>query len=145
MVGNSRVDSIFGEFSKQLHIAKVAINRLNLLSVRMFLFLPLFNLLHLSPCHEWMGIVDGLRALRARLVVHTGHLAFPLLCRVSKIFPQMRTLTFWSTVAAFLGIATGNLPYMHYIADCHLNSVRAWLKENSSIFFAFIKFFRKSC
>lgn len=101
MVGYSRVDSIFGEFSKQLDIAKIAINRLNLLCVGIVLFLPLFNLLHL-PCHQWMGIIDGLRALRARVVVHTRHLAFPLLWRVSKIFPQMRTLTFWSTVVSTL-------------------------------------------
>ncbi|KAB8317323.1 hypothetical protein SD81_018620 [Tolypothrix campylonemoides VB511288] len=144
MVGNSRVDSIFEEFSKQLDIAKIAINRLNLLSVGIFLFLPLFNLLHLSPCYQWMRIIDGLRALRARVVaVHTRHLAFPLLWRVSKIFPQMRTLTFWSTVVAFLGIATGNLAYMHYIANFHKSSVRAWLKENSPIpiFFAKEKFF----
>jgi hypothetical protein len=146
MVGYSRVDSIFGEFSKQLDIAKVAINRLDLLPVGIFLFLPLFKLLHLSPCHQWIGIIDGLRALRARIVaVHTGHLGFPLLWKVSKIFPQMRTLTFWSTVVAFLGIATGNLAYMHYIADFHKSSVRAWLEENSPIFSAFIKFFRKSC
>ena len=141
MVGNSRVDSIFGEFSKQLNIAKVAINRLNLLSVEIFLFLPLFNLLHF-PCHQLMGIIDGLRALRARVIaVHTRHLGFRLLWRVSKIFPEIHTLTFWSTVVAFLGIATGNLAYMHYIADFHKSSVRAWLKENSPIFFAKEKFF----
>lgn len=146
MVGDSRVDSIFEECSKQLDITKVAINRINLLSVKIFLFLPLFNLLHLSPCHLLLGIIDGLRALRARVVaVHTGHLAFPLLSRVSKIFPRIHILTFWSTVVAFLGIATGNLAYMHYIADFHFNSMRAWLKENSPIFFAFMKFFRQSC
>ncbi len=141
MVGDSRVDSIFGEFLKQLDVA-IAINRLNLLSVGMFLFFPLFNLLHLIPCHQWMRTIHSFAALRARVVaVYIGHLVFPLLQGVSKMLPQIHTLTFWSTIVTFLGIATGNLAYMHYIADFHLSGVQAWLKENSPIFFPKENFF----
>lgn len=131
MVGDSRVDSIFGEFPKQLDIAKVAIYGLSILSW-MFLFLPFFNLLHPSPWHGWMGIIQKEGAVIAKVVaVYTRHLAFPLLQGVSKILPQMRTLTFWSTIVTFLGIATGKA-YMHYGADFNLGGVR-WLKQNSPL------------
>jgi hypothetical protein len=144
MVRDSPVDSIFGEFSKHLNIPKVAIYGLSILSAGMFLFLPFFNLLHPILWHRWMGTIHSFAALRARVVaVYTGHLVFPLLSRVSKILPQMRTLTFSSTAVAFLGIATGNLAYMHYVADFHLSGgVRAWLKENSPLaHYLFIKFY----
>jgi hypothetical protein len=57
------------------------------------------------------------------------------------MLPQIHTLTFWSTIVTFLGIPTGNLAYMHYIADFHLSGVQAWLKENSPIFFPKENFF----
>jgi hypothetical protein len=134
MVLDSRVDTVQGEFPKQLDIAKVAVYGLSILSAAMFLFLPFFNLLHPSPWQRWLGTIHGFGALLATVVaVYTGHLAFPLLRGVSKILPQMRTLTFWSTAIAFLGIATGNLAYMRYRAGMEFGGARAWLKENSPL------------
>ncbi|BCL37334.1 hypothetical protein [Nostoc sp. MS1] len=134
MVLNSQVDANSYDFPKQLDIAKVAVYGLSILSAGMFLSLPFFNLLHPSPWQRWMGTIHGFGALLATVVaVYTGHLAFPLLRGVSKILPQMRTLTFWSSLITFLGIATGNLAYMRYRAGVEFGGARAWLKENSPL------------
>jgi hypothetical protein len=128
------VDIASREFPRQLDIAQVSIYGLSILSAAMFLFLPFFNILHPSPWQRWIGTVHGFGALLASVVaVYAGHLAFPLLRGASKIFPQIRTLTFWSTALAFLGIATGNLAYMRYRADITFGGARAWLKENSPL------------
>lgn len=130
----SHSDSISGEFPKQLDIAKVSVYGLSILSAGLFLFLPFVNLLHPSPWQRWIGTIHGFGSLLATVVaVYTGHLAFPLLRGVSKILPQMRTLTFWSTCISFLAIATGNLAYMRYRAGIEFGGARAWLKENSPL------------
>lgn len=127
-------DSASREFPRQLDIAQVSIYGLSILSACMFMFLPFFNILHPSPWQRWIGTIHGFGALLASVVaVYTGHLAFPLLRGASKILPQMRTLTFWSTIIAFLAIATGNLAYMRYRADITFGGARAWLKENSPL------------
>jgi hypothetical protein len=127
-------DSSSAAFPKQLDIAQVCVYGLSILSAGLFLFLPFVNLLHPSPWQRWMGTIHGFGALLATVVaVYTGHLAFPLLRGASKILPQMRTLTFWSTVIAFLGIATGNLAYMRYRAGLEFGGAGAWFKENSPL------------
>lgn len=134
IVVDSGINSTSETFPKQLDIAKVAVYGLSILSAGMFLFLPFFNLLHPSPWQRSIGTIHGVGALLATVVaVYTGHLAFPLLRGASKILPQMRTLTFWSSVIAFLGIATGNLAYMRYRAGIEFGGARAWLKENSPL------------
>lgn len=130
----SHSDLISTEFPKQLDIAKVCVYGLSILSAGLFLFLPFFNLLHPSPWQRWLGTIHGFGALLATVVAaYVGHLAFPLLRGVSKILPQMRTLTFWSTLISFLAIATGNLAYMRYRAGMNFSGARAWLKENSPL------------
>ncbi len=130
MVQDSQADISSLDFPKQLDIAKVSVYGLSLLSAALFLSLPLVNLLHPSPWQRWLGTIHGMGALLSTVVaVYTGHLAFPLLRGASKILPQMRTLTFWSTLVAFLGIATGNLAYMRYRAGLEFGGARAWLKE----------------
>ena len=117
---------------KQTEIAKVCVYGLSILSVATFLFLPLFNLLHPSPWQRWMGVVHGSAAMLATVVaVYTGHLAFPLLRGASKILPQLRTLTFWTTVLALLSIVSGNWAYMRYRAP--IGGARAWLQSNSPL------------
>jgi len=134
MVQESHADFVSTEFPKQLDIAKVCVYGLSLLSAGLFLSLPFFNLLHASPWQRWLGTIHGFGSLLATVVaVYTGHLAFPLLRGVSKILPQMRTLTFWSTFISFLAIATGNLAYMRYRAGMNFGGARAWLKENSPL------------
>jgi hypothetical protein len=134
MVLDSQIDSSSADFPKQLDIAKVAVYGLSILSAGMFMSLPFFNLLHPSPWQRWLGTIHGFGALLATVVaVYTGHLAFPLLRGVSQILPQMRTLTFWSSLITFLGIATGNLAYMRYRAGMEFGGARAWLKENSPL------------
>ncbi|MDZ8050024.1 MAG: hypothetical protein RMX68_030950 [Aulosira sp. ZfuVER01] len=134
MALDSQVDSVSGPFPRQFDIAKVAVYGLSILSAGMFLFLPFINLLHPSPWQRWLGTIHGFGALLATVVtVYTGHLAFPLLRGVGQILPQMRTLTFWSSAIAFLGIATGNLAYMRYRAGAEVGGARAWLKENSPL------------
>ncbi|MFM5888258.1 MAG: hypothetical protein ACKOQS_08235 [Dolichospermum sp.] len=131
---DSDINSTSETFPKQLDIAKVTVYGLSILSAGMFLFLPFFNLLHPSPWQRSIGTIHGVGALLATVVaVYAGHLAFPLLRGASKILPQMRTLTFWSSVIAFLGIATGNLAYMRYRAGIEFGGARAWLKENSPL------------
>ena len=134
MVLKSSTDSISPEFPKQLDIAKISVYGLSILSAGLFLFLPFANLLHPSPWQRWLGTIHGFGALLATVVaVYVGHLGFPLLRGVSKILPQMRTLTFWSTLLSFLGIATGNLAYMRYRAGIDFGGARAWLKENTPL------------
>lgn len=121
-------------FPRQLDIATVCIYGLTILSMGLFLLLPLVNLLHPSPWQRWMGTIHGFASLLAMVVVsYLGHLAFPLLRGSSKILVQMRTLTFWTTILSFLGIATGNLAYMRYRAGLEYGGARAWLKENSPL------------
>jgi hypothetical protein len=121
-------------FPRQLDIAQVSVYGLSLLSVGLFLFLPFVNLLHPSPWQRWMGTIHGSASMLAMVtMVYTGHLAFPLLRGAAKILPQMRTLTFWSSVLSFLAIASGNLAYMRYRADLDQGGARAWLKENSPL------------
>jgi len=134
MVQESHADLVSTEFPKQLDIAKVSVYGLSILSAGLFLSLPFVNLLHPSPWQRWMGTIHGIGALLATVVAaYTGHLAFPLLRGASKILPQMRTLTFWSTFLSFLAIATGNLAYMRYRAGINFGGARAWLKENSPL------------
>jgi hypothetical protein len=134
MIQEEYTDSSSEAFPKQIDIAKVSVYALSILSGGLFLFLPFFNILHPSPWQRWMGTIHGFGSLLATVVaVYTGHLAFPLLRGVGKILPQMRTLTFWSTVIAFLAIATGNLSYMRYRAGIEFGGARAWLKENTPL------------
>jgi len=122
------------DFPKTLDIATVCVYGLGILSAGLFLFLPFVNLLHPSPWQRWLGTIHGFGSLLALVViVYAGHLAFPLLRGSSKLLRQMRTLTFWATVLAFLAIATGNLAYMRYRADLEFGGARAWLKENSPL------------
>jgi len=125
---------VSSEFPKSLDIATVSVYGLTILSAGLFLFLPFVNLLHPSPWQRSIGLIHGIGAmLTTVVVVYAGHLAFPLLRGSAKILPQMRTLTFWSTVITALGIATGNLAYMRYRADANFGGARAWLKENSPL------------
>jgi hypothetical protein len=134
MIQEEYTDSSSEAFPKQIDIAKVSVYGLSILSAGLFLFLPFFNILHPSPWQRWMGTIHGFGSLLATVVaVYAGHLAFPLLRGVGKILPQMRTLTFWSTVIAFLAIATGNLSYMRYRAGIEFGGARAWLKENTPL------------
>jgi hypothetical protein len=127
-------DQAIREFPRQLDIATVSVYGLAILSAGLFLFLPFVNLLHPSPWQRSIGFIHGCGAILATVVIaYAGHLAFPLLRGSAKILPQMRTLTFWSSVVAFLAIATGNLGYMRYRADVTYGGARAWLKENSPL------------
>jgi hypothetical protein len=129
----TRNSSSYG-FPKQLDIAQVSVYALSILSAGMFLFLPFVNLLHPSPWQRWMGTIHGLGSLLAMVVmVYAGHLAFPLLRGANKILPQMRTLSFWSSILSFLAIATGNWAYMRYRASIDFGGARALLKENSPL------------
>ena len=53
MVRESRIDLVSGELRKQLDIAKVAVDRLGVLSAEIYQFLPFFSLLHPSPWRRW--------------------------------------------------------------------------------------------
>jgi hypothetical protein len=122
------------QLPKPLHLARISIYGLSIMSVGIFLFLPLANLLHPSPWQRWMGTLHGLGSVLATLVTaYAGHLAFPLLRGVSKILPQMRTLTFWSTILSFLAIVSGNWAYMRYRAGAEFGGARAWLVENTPL------------
>lgn len=122
------------EFPRSLDIATVSVYGLAILSVGLFLFLPLVNLLHISPWQRSLGTIHGCGAMLATVVfAHTGHLAFPLLRGSAKVLPQLRTLAFWSSVISFLAIATGNLSYMRYRADAAYGGARAWLQTNSPL------------
>ncbi|MGK7878707.1 MAG: hypothetical protein AB4060_01185 [Crocosphaera sp.] len=125
-------DSQPSSLPRSMDMATTCIYGLSFLSAGLFLFLPLANLLSPSPWQRYMGAIHGFASLLAIIVVtYAGHLAFPLLRRVGKILPQMRTLTFWSTALSFLSIATGNWVYMRYRAPA--NGARAWLRENTPL------------
>jgi hypothetical protein len=128
------VESSLSEFPRSLDVATVSVYGLAILSAGLFLFLPFVNLLHHSPWQRSLGCIHGTGSMLATVVIaYAGHLAFPLMRGSAKILPQMRTLTFWSSVIAFLAIATGNLAYMRYRADVSYGGARAWLKENSPL------------
>ena len=122
------------DFPRSLDIATVSIYGLALLSVGLFLFLPVINLLHPSPWQRSLGLIHGLGAMLTTIVVaYAGHLAFPLLRGSAKVLPHMRTLSFWATMSTALGIATGNLAYMRYRAGIDYGGARAWFKEHSPL------------
>jgi hypothetical protein len=122
------------DFPRSLDIATVSVYGLAILSAGLFLFLPLVNLLHPSPWQRSLGTIHSMGALTTTIVVaYTGHLAFPLLRGSAKVLPQMRTLTFWSTVISALALLTGNLAYMRYRAAIEYGGARAWLKANTPL------------
>lgn len=126
--------AIASDFPKQLDIATVSVYGLAILSAGLFLFLPLVNLLHPSPWQRSLGTIHSFGALMTTVVVaYTGHLAFPLLRGSAKVLPQMRTLTFWSTVITTLAILTGNLAYSRYRANIDYGGARAWLRANTPL------------
>jgi hypothetical protein len=121
-------------FPRSLDIATVSVYGLAILSAGLFLFLPLVNLLHPSPWQRSLGTIHSFGALTTTIVVaYTGHLAFPLLRGSAKVLPQMRTLTFWSTVISALALLTGNLAYTRYRAAIEYGGARAWLKANTPL------------
>ena len=125
-------DSQPSSLPRLMDMATTCIYGLSFLSAGLFLLFPLANLLSPSPWQRSMGAVHGLASLLAIIVIsYAGHLAFPLLRRVTKILPSVRTLTFWSTVLSFLAIASGNWAYMRYRAPA--NGARAWLRENTPL------------
>jgi hypothetical protein len=129
-----RSEEPIADFPRTHDIATVSVYGLAILSAGLFLFLPLINLVHPSPWQRSLGFIHGMGAMLATIVIaYTGHLAFPLLRGSAKILPQMRTLTFWASVIAFLAIATGNLGYMRYRADATYGGARAWLIKNSPL------------
>lgn len=131
---NKDYNVVKSEFPRSLDIATVSVYGLAILSAGLFLFLPFVNLLHPSPWQRTIGTIHSAGALLSTVVIaYAGHLAFPLLRGNTKILPQMRTLTFWSTVLAFLAITTGNLAYMRYRASIDYGGARAWLKENTPL------------
>jgi hypothetical protein len=135
MTGTTKSSEIQAyDFPRQLDASQVAVYGLSILSAGLFLLLPSTNLLHPSSWQRWMVTLHGVGSLLAMVVMaYAGHLAFPLLRGAAKILPQMRTLSFWSSVLSFLAIATGNLAYMRYRASLDNGGARAWLKENSPL------------
>jgi hypothetical protein len=122
------------DFPRSLDIATVSVYGLAILSAGLFLFLPLVNLLHPSPWQRSLGTIHSMGAMTTTIVVaYTGHLAFPLLRGAAKVLPQMRTLTFWSTVISALALLTGNLAYTRYRAAIEYGGARAWLKVNTPL------------
>ena len=122
------------DFPRQLDIATVSVYGLAILSAGLFLFLPLVNLLHPSPWQRSIGTMHSFGALTTTIVVaYTGHLAFPLLRGSAKVLPQMRTLTFWSTIITALALLTGNIAYTRYRAAIEYGGARAWLKTNTPL------------
>lgn len=132
MVLENHVNSLRNDFPKQLDIATVCVYGLSILSTALFLFLPLVNLLSPSPWQRSMGAIHGIASLLAVLVIsYAGHMAFPLLRGVTKILPQVRTLTFWASFLSLLAIASGNWIYMRYRAPA--GGARAWLTQNTPL------------
>ncbi|NJM72458.1 MAG: hypothetical protein HC862_21105 [Scytonema sp. RU_4_4] len=68
MVRDSCVHSISGKLPTQLHIAKIPLYELSMLSTGMFLFLTFFNLLHPSSWHQWIETIDSFEALLAKVM-----------------------------------------------------------------------------
>ena len=100
------------EFPRSLDIATVMVYGLAILSGGLFLFLPLVNLIHPSPWQRSIGTIHSFGAMAMTIVtVYVGHLAFPLLRGSAKVLPQMRTLTFWSTIITALALWSGNLVF----------------------------------
>jgi hypothetical protein len=127
-------DRVESEFPRQLDIATVSVYGLAILSAGLFMFLPLVNLLHPSPWQRSIGTIHSFGALTTTIVVaYTGHLAFPLLRGSAKVLPQMRTLTFWSTVISALALLTGNIAYTRYRAAIEYGGARAWLKTHTPL------------
>ena len=117
---------------RQMDIAAICVYGLSLLSIGLFLFLPLVNLLNPSPWQRYMGAIHGFAAMLAVLVMsYAGHLAFPLLRSNRKILPQVRTMMFWTSIVSSLAIASGNWAYMRYRAPN--GGARAWLRENTPL------------
>lgn len=83
MVRESCIDLVSGELPKQLDIAKVAVDRLGILSAEIYQFLPFFSLLHSSPWQRWTG----------RICTYPDILVQPYLleCRLKKGFKKV----FW--------------------------------------------------
>ncbi|MGB8701049.1 MAG: hypothetical protein WCD18_16675 [Thermosynechococcaceae cyanobacterium] len=135
------------ELPRQLDIATLSVYGLAILSAGLFLFLPLVNLLHPSPWQRSLGTIHSFGALMTTVIVaYTGHLAFPLLRGSSKVLPQMRTLTFWSTVITTLGVLTGNIAYTRYRANIDYGGARAWLKANTPLVqYIFMEYHEFSC
>jgi hypothetical protein len=132
--GSDPLPIIEKDFPRQLDIATVSVYGLAILSAGMFMFLPLANLLNPSPWQRSIGFLHGSASMLTTIVLaYTGHLAFPLLRGSAKVLPAMRTLTFWSSLITFLGIASGNFAYMRYRADASFGGARAWLKVNSPL------------
>lgn len=116
----------------QADIARICVYGLSLLTAATFIFLPLVNFLHPSPWHRWMNGMHGMASILATVTIaYAGHLAFPLLRGKPSILPQIRTLSFWTTVLALLAIASGNWSYMRYRAP--IEGARAWLIENTPL------------
>jgi len=120
------------EFPRKADIATICVYGLSLLTAATFIFLPLVNFLHPSPWHRWMNGLHGLAAMLATVIItYAGHLAFPLLRGKADIVPQIRTLSFWTTLLALLAIISGNWSYMRYRAP--IEGARAWLIENTPL------------
>ena len=125
-------ESELSHLPRQIDIATVCVYGLSFLSAGLFLLLPLVNLLSPSPWQRYMGAIHGFAALIAVVVIgYAGHMAFPLLRGVSRILPQMRTLTFWASCLSLMAIASGNWVYMRYRAPD--GGARAWLRENTPL------------
>lgn len=139
--------SVPSDFPRQLDIATVSVYGLAILASGLFLFLPLSNLLHPSPWQRSLGTIHSCAAFLSTIVmVYTGHLAFPLLRGSRQILPQLRTLTFWTTVITALGIFTGNIAYTRYRADIAYGGARAWLKANTPLVqYIFMEYHEFSC
>lgn len=122
------------KFPRQLDIAAISVYGLAILSAGLFLFLPLVNILHPSPWQRTLGTIHSFGALLDTIVIaYTTHLAFPLLRGSTKVLPQMRTLTFWSTVITALALLTGNIAYSRYRAAIEYGGARAWFKANTPL------------
>lgn len=127
-------EPVISTYPKRLDIAKVCVYGLSFMSAALFLVLPLINLLHPNPWKRNIGTIHSLAAILSSIVaVYAGHLAFPLLRGSVKVLPQMRTLTFWTTLITFLSLASGNLAYMRYVAGAEYGGSRAWFQENTPL------------
>ena len=122
------------EFPRSLDIATVMVYSLAILSGGLFLFLPLVNLIHPSPWQRSIGTIHSFGAMAMTIVtVYVGHLAFPLLRGSAKVLPQMRTLTFWSTIITALALWSGNLVFARYCAASEYGGARAWIESNTPL------------
>lgn len=120
------------EAIKNADLATICVYGLSILSALTFIFLPLVNILNSSPWQRWMGGLHGMASMLAMIVIgYAGHLAFPLLRKKSSILSQVRTLSFWSTIIAFLAVVSGIWCYTRYRAP--MGGARAWLIENTPL------------